>query len=359
MLKKLDKYIIRKYLSTFFFVVLIISLIACVIDFSDHLDDFNKSKAPLSKIIGQYYFNFVPYINGLLWPLYALLSVIFFTSRLAFNSEIISILNAGVSFGRLMRPYLIAAAILAGMQLYMNSEWIPRGSKAKIEFENTYFYSHNDEGKRRNVHLFLSENSKVFIKNYIKRDSVAVDVMVETFDSTGLRSILSADKMTYLPEGKWRIEKYYTRTFLGLREDIREGKSVDTTFNLLPEDFVNYDNAKDAMTSRELRRYIERQKSRSAGNTEAYEIELHRRWAGPFTIFILTMIGMSLAARKIRGGIGLHLALGVGLGALYILMFQFSTTFVTNAGLPPMLGVWIPTFIFSLVAVVLMFKAQK
>jgi lipopolysaccharide export system permease protein len=359
---KIDKYIIKKYITTFFFIVVVISMIAGVIDFSDHIDDFLESDAPISKIITQYYFNFFPFISGLMWPLYALIAVIFFTSRMAYNSEIISILNAGVSYWRLMRPYLIAATLLAGMHLFMNSTLIPLGSKAKTAFENTYLYSHNDLGKTRNVHMYISPTTKIYIKRYIKRDSLARDVMMEEFKDGKLASILSADEIRCLPEGegkKWQLKKYYKRTFDGLREKVEEGESQDTVLNLLPEDFISYDNAKDAMTSAELQYYINRRKSRGAGGTEIYEVEYHRRWAQPATLFILTIIGMSLASRKMRGGIGFHLALGVGLGSLYIVMFQFSTTFVTNGNLPAIVGVWIPSVVFALVALYLVSKAQK
>lgn len=362
MLTKLDKYIIKKYLSTFFFVVLVFSMIAGVVDFSDHIDDFLESDASWSQIIGQYYLNFFPFINGLLWPLYALISVIFFTSRMAYNSEIISILNAGVSYWRLMRPYLVAAFLLFAIHLFMNSFTIPLGNKAKTTFENSYLYSGNDKGKTRNVHMYISPTSKIYIKRYSKRDSIAKEVMIEEFKDGELVSILSADAIKCLSGGdgkKWNIRKYYKRTFMGLREIIEEGESKDTTFNLLHDDFVSFDNAKDAMTSSELKYYIDRRKSRGAGGTEMYEVEYHRRWAQPATLFILTIIGMSLASRKVRGGIGFHLALGVGLGSLYIIMFQFSTTFVTNGDLPAIIGVWIPSVVFTFVAMYLVSKAQK
>ncbi len=360
MLKKLDRYIIKQYLSTFFFLALVASMLAGVVDFSDHVDDFLKSKAPIKEIVFHYYLNYFPYINGLLWPIYSLITVIFFTSRMAYNSEIISILNAGTSFWRLLYPYIVAASIVAGINLLMNTVLIPQGNKKKTEFENTYFYKNNDKGKTRNVHLFTSPNSKIYIKRYIKRDSSAQDVMIEGFKDGQVTSILFADKIKCLPEeGKWRLKNYYIRTFKGLREEIVEGTELDTVINLLPEDFIAFDNAQDAMTSRELTTHINRQRSRGAGGTASYEIEMHRRYAQPFTIFILTLIGVSLASRKIRGGIGLHLALGLGIGSLYIFMFQFSKTFSINGSLPPSLGVWIPSIVFSFVALYLISKAQK
>ncbi len=360
MLKKLDKYIIRKFLLTFFFAVLVFSLIAGVVDFSDHLDNFLRSNAPVKKIIFEYYLHFIPYISAMLFPMYSLIAVIFFTSRMAFNSEIISMLNAGMSFGRLLRPYMIAASILTALGLLLNTLLIPMGSKVKTKFENEYVYRKTDRGKTLNVHLFLSEDSKIFIKRYLKRDSTAKDVMLETFKDKELHSILFADKIKALPDGRtWEFYKYYTRTFNGLREEIEEGDTMRMEMNLKPEDFVAYDNAKDAMTSSELLTHISRQRSRSAGGTQAYEVEFHRRIAQPFLIIILTIIGMSLSARKTRGGMGFNIALGVGLGSVYIFLFQFSTTLVINGTMPPWLGVWLPSILFTFVAMYLVKTAQK
>ncbi len=362
MLSKLDRYIVKKYLNTFFFIVLIVCMLAGVIDFSDHIDDFLKSKAPITKIIGQYYLFFFPYISGLLWPLFSLMAVIFFTSRMAYNSEIIAILNSGSSYFRLMRPYLFASTVLVLIHLLLNAFIIPLGNKEKTDFENNYLYSHNDMGKTRNVHLFISPESKIYIKRYVKRDSTAKEVMIENFKDGELISILSADNIrcTGNEDGKeWSVNKFYQRTFDGLKETVVEGEKFDTLLNLLPDDFIAYDNAKDAMTSSELTYFINRKKSRGAGGTELYEVELHRRYAQPFMVYILTILGMSLSSRKVRGGTGLHLALGVGLGSLYIFLFQFSTTLSINGGLPPMLSVWIPSFLFLGVALYLVSKAQK
>ncbi len=360
MIKILDKYIIKKYLSTFFYAVIIFSLLACVIDFSDHLDNFMRSNAPIKSILFEYYLFFIPFFVGLVWPLFCLISVIFFTSRMAYNSEIISIINTGSSFGRLLRPYMMAATVLAGLNLLLNTYIIPKGSKIKTEFENVYIYKMTDKGKTQNVHLFTSPDSKVYIKRYSKRDSTAKDVMIEHFEEGRLKKILSAEKIKALPEGgKWKLIDYTERTFNGLREEMEEGKEKTMSINLLPEDFISYDNAKDAMTSQELHQYIERQRSRGAGGTQLYEVELHRRYAQPFIVYILTIIGMALSSRKVRGGIGLHLALGIALGSVYIFLFQFSITLSINGNFPPMLSVWMPSILFAFIALYLVLKAQK
>ncbi len=360
MIKTLDRYIIKKYLTTFFFAVIIFSMLACVIDFSDHLDNFMRNNAPLKKVIFQYYLFFIPYIVGLIWPLFCLISVIFFTSRMAYNSEIISMINTGMSFRRLLWPYMVASFILASINLLLNNYIIPKGSKIKTNFENEYIYKMTDRGKTKNVHLFTSPNSKIYIKRYMKRDSTANDVMIEEFENGSLKRILSAEKIKALPkDGEWKLIDYYERTFKGMREEVVEGEEKVMRINLMPDDFIAYDNAKDAMTSSELSQYINRQKSRGAGGTKLYEVEYHRRYAQPFIVFILTIIGMALSSRKVRGGIGLHLALGAGLGSVYIFLFQFSTTLSINGSVSPMLSVWLPSILFMFIAIILVSKAQK
>lgn len=362
MLKKLDAYIIKKYLATFFFTVLIFTMISVVIDFSDKVEDFIEEPVTIRQILVEYYLNYIPHINSLLWPLYALISVIFFTSRMAFNSEIISILNAGVSFGRLMRPYLIAATVIAGIHFIGNHFVIPIGNKTRLDFEHTYIWKHSDEGKTNNVHLFTSPTEKVYIKSYRKRDTLARDFRIETFEGEKLVSLIKAQTAEWIgPPNKWRLRNYEIRTFNGLREtiDIGMNKQLDTTVNITPADFVRYANQKEMMPTSELMECIDIERQRGIGNTKVYEIEMHRRSAEPFTIFILTIIGMAVASRKVRGGMGLHLAIGVALGAIYIFMSKFSITFATNDNLSALLGVWIPNIIFSFIAAILVLKAQK
>ena len=362
MLKKLDQYIIRKFLSTFFFTVLIFTMISGIIDFSEKVEKFIEEPITKREIYIDYYPNFLLYIDGLLWPLFTLIAVIFFTSRMAYNSEIISIFNAGVSFPRLMRPYIIAATLISGLHLVGNHYYIPKGNKTRLDIVHTYIWRDNDKGKTQDVHMFLSPDTKVYINYYRKRDSTARKFRLEKFKDNQLVYMLKANTAEWMgAPDKWKLRNYEIRTFNGMEEGLilGRGKEIDTTLALTPADFVDYKEQHTMMTTAELRAYISSQKARGVGNTQKYEIELHRRTAEPFTIYILTIIGMSIAARKVRGGIGLHLAMGIGIGALYIFFSRFAIVFATGQAIPVLLGIWLPNIVFSVVALVLARNAQK
>ena len=360
MLTTLDRFIIKKYLSTFFFAVLIFSMIATVIDLSDKVDDFLEEQVSVRAIVFDYYVNYLPYINALLWMLYALLSVIFFTSRMAYNSEIIAILNSGTSFWRLARPYLIAAAVVAAINIAGNHYLVPLGNKAKVNFENTYIWKDNDKGETQKVHFFITPDTKVYVRSFQKRDSVALDFKVERFENNELVWLLDARRAEW--EGapdRWKVRDFTVREIDGMTERITARDELDTTFNFTPEDFVNFVNAREAMTTPELVRYVDRQRARGASNYKSYEVEIHRRTAEPFTIFILTILGLAIAGRKTRGGVGLHLAMGAGLGALLVFLSKFSITLANSGVFSAFIAVWTPNIIFGALAVWLSGRAQQ
>lgn len=362
MLKTLDRYILKKFMTTFFFTVLIFSMIAMVIDFSEKIEKFIEEPITQREIILDYYPNFLLFIASLLWPLFTLIAVIFFTSRLASNSEIISIFNAGVSYRRFMRPYLIGAGIIALMSLAGNHYFVPMGNKQMLRVVYTYIDKNNDKGKTQNVHLFVSPDTKVFIEFFRKRDTTARNFRIEHFEDNRLTSLLKAESARWVgAKQQWQLNDYEIHTFNGLQEGliIGRGQQVDTTLNLTPDDFVDYKEQHSMMTTPELKRYIANQKKRGVGNTNKYEVELYRRTADAFTIFILTIIGMSIASRKVRGGIGLHLAIGILLGAIFIFLSRFSIVFATGQVVPPLVGMWIPNIVFGAIAVYLVVKAQK
>lgn len=362
MLKKIDKYIIKKFLSTFFFTMLIFTMLSVIIDVSNNIEDFIEEEATISQIVFDYYLNWVMWINGLLIPLYALIAVIFFTSRMAYNSEIISILNAGVSFRRLMWPYMLAGGFITLLHLIGNHYLIPSGNKVHYDFQHQYIWKHNDEGKTSDVHMFIGPQTTAYIKHYRKRDSVARDIKVERYQDNQLVYLLKAKSAEWIgPPNRWKLKNYQIRTFNGLKEtfELMDKEELDTTLNITPGDFVEYKNQNEMMTTDQLVNYIGMQEARGINNTKRYRVELHRRTAEPFTVLILTIIGMTIAARKVRGGIGFHLALGFALGAIYVFLSKFSATFATNESLPPIVGVWIPNLIFGCVALWLISKAQK
>ncbi len=362
-MKILDRYIIFKYLGAFFFTALSCSLIVVAIDLSQKVENFVSEKLTAEQIILDYYIYFVPHINILLFPLYALISVIFFTSRLAYNSEIISVLNAGVSFRRLIRPYMITALALSALHLWVNHTLDPLGSKKRVNFENTYIYKGNKEYDRSsNIHLFTDSVTKVYVRYFRESDNGISDFRLERFRDGELVYLLKAARADWLEEEeKWRIADYTVYTFEGLNETMQphKGESFDTTLNMRPVDFIRFKNQKEMMTSAEIRQYVESERSRGIANTRIYEIEYHRRTADAYTLLVLTLIGLSLSARKVRGGIGLHLALGISIGAAYIVLSKFSITFAQGNLIPPTLGVWIPNIIFTGIALYLVSKAQK
>jgi len=360
-----------KYLKTFFFTVLLFTMVSVIIDFSSQVDKFVEEACTKQEILVDYYLAFIPWINGLLFPLFALIATIFFTSRMAYNSELISILNAGVSFRRIMLPYLIASSLICGLHLFGNHYVIPLGNKSKVDFEHKYIYKNEDKGQTRDVHLLLNRNeeentqSKAYVRFYRKRDTSAKDLILEQFADNRLVFRLKAKSAKWIAQkdsiNNWQLKDYELRTFDGDQETMVFGtrKTIDTLLNLYPEDFVYYENDKLTLTTPELQRAIALQKQRGVKTTKSYQIEILRRTAEPVTIIIVTLIGMAIASRKVRGGLGLHLALGIALGAIYVFLSKFSTTFATNHSLPPALAVWMPNILFTGILGYLVSKAQK
>jgi len=358
----IDYYIIRKYFTTFFFTALLFSIIAVTIDFSEHIENFIEKPVTKKEIIFDYYLNFIPWINGLLWPIFSLISVIFFTSRLARNTEVVAMLNAGMSYMRFLRPYIISACILTIIYLLGNHIFFPIGNKKLKTFDNTYISPGNIRVKSNNIHLFIGPETKVFIATYHKHDSTGTGFRLENYDDLQLTYVLKARTFQYIAKtGKWRLRDYDIRAWKDGKESYHSGRNMqlDTTLPLYPSDFVYFINEKEMMTSAELTDYIRYEQQRGASNARIMRSEYHRRWAEPFTIIILTIIGASVASRKLRGGMGLHLAVGVSLGAIYVLMSKFALTFSTNLNMPPMLAMWTPNLIFGILAAYLVKKAQK
>jgi lipopolysaccharide export system permease protein len=359
---KIDWYLFKKFMATFFFTVLIFTMITVIVDFSEKVERFVESEISRQEIIFGYFPNFVIFIHGMLFPLFTLISVVFFTSRLANNSEIISIFNSGVSFRRLLRPYLLGAILIAGLHAVGSHYFIPKGTKIRMNLENTYFYTDRDVGKQRNIHLFVDTNTIAYINFWRRSDSVMRDIRLETYTDHQLTAILKAASAAWQgPPNKWRLTNYEMRTFNGLEESIvlGMGEHLDTTFNLAPADFVDYKDQQAMMTTPELSAYIAKQKARGAGNTAKYEAEYHRRLAEPATVLILCLIGVAVAARKIRGGLGIHLAIGILLGALFLILSRFSAVFAAGNALPIVLSVWLPNMFFGTIAAVLVWRAQE
>jgi len=358
--KVLDAYFIRQYLATVFFSLLIFSMISCAIDFSDKVQSIIEKPCTWKDVLA-YYMGFVTHMASLLLPLYTLIGVVFFTSRLASNAEILSVFNAGVSFRRLLRPYLIAATAMMTLHLVINHYGAPKLNKWRLWFEHTYVWTDQDKGKTTNVHLMLSPGVKVFVRGYNKNAKSVSGLRLESFEGTKVKSILEAETARWKEDkGLWEIPKWSVRTFDGLREQYSQHNTVlDTAINISPNDFVYYANQREEMTTPQLMEAIDRDRGRGLPNTRSYEVEMYRRTADAFTIIILTIIGLAVAGRKVRGGMGLHLALGIGIGAAYIVFSKFTVSFATGGSMPVWLGMWLPNMAFALMAWWLVSRAQK
>lgn len=358
-MRKLDWYIIKKFLGTFFFSITLILLIVVVFDISEKIDDFIEKEAPLEAIIFDYYLNFIPYFGNLFSPLFTFIAVIFFTSKMAGNTEIISILSSGVSFNRMLRPFLISATILGVLSFLLGNFIIPPANQTRLDFENTYIknpYRNRD----KNIHMQISPGSFVYMESYNSNKNIGYKFSMEEFDGGKLTQKLFANYVEWdSTNGKWNVHHYFMRKLNGLEEEITEGKELDTLINLNPNDFNVRLNTVETMNFFELNDYIDEARMKGSKNLVFHLIEKHKRIAFPFATIILTLIAVAFASKKVRGGIGLHLGAGLLISFSYILFMQVSTTFATNGDLSPMLAVWIPNLCYMVLAAYLLRKAPK
>ena len=358
-LQTLDWYLIKKFLGTFFFTLAIFLAIAVVFDYSEKVDDFIAKKAPLSEIIGLYYINFIPYYAGMLSPLLIFIAAIFFTAKMANNTEIVAILSGGISFRRLLYPYFIVALFLAIVSFVFNAFIIPNANKVRVDFENKYI-NNQFVYKERNIHMQLDDSTYAYLESYSNINNVGYLFSLEKFKGKDLHYKLLADQISWDSVLKnWRIQNYSIRYINGLNESIIRGTLLDTTLAMSPEDFARKDNSIKTLTLTELNAYIAKEKKRGAADLVAYEIEKYTRYAMPISTFILILIAVSLSSKKVRGGIGIQLGIGIGSSFAYILLMQFTTTFAIKGGLHPMVAVWIPNLLFGIYGLYLLKIAPK
>lgn len=350
---RLDWYIIRKFIGTYIFSIVLIISVALVFDFNENLSKFTKYHAPWRAIVFDYYANFIPYYSNLFSPLFVFIAVIFFTSKLAGNSEIIAMLSSGVSFRRLMRPYMISCVLIASVTFYLNSFVIPHGTVIRQNFESLYRNSKKNTSAE-NVQLQVGKGTVAYIQHYDDRYKRGYGFSLDKFEGKKLVSHMTAMEIQYdtIADAKyhWKATNWKTRTLVGLRERIVTGDVKDTVILMEPTDLVYSKGQQETFTSPELLDYISKQTSRGSGNVVQYEVEFHKRIAMSFSSFILTIIGLSLSARKRKGGMGLYLGIGLGLSFGYIMLQTVSSTFAINAGTPPVLAAWIPNLIFAFIA---------
>lgn len=359
-MKKLDLYILKKFLGTFFFMLAVIMSIAIVFDISEKLEKFVKAGAPLDKIVFNYYLNFVFYYGNLFSSLLIFLSVLLFTSQMAQRTEIVAILASGVSFRRFLVPYMLGATILCGVSLYFTHYQLPIANKTRLAFEERYL-NKQFRISDKNLHRQFSKNSIAYFQSFSTVNNIGYNFSIENWSDDGkLEYKLMADRALYdSATGKWTIENYYTRFLTDSGETIDHGRRLDTLINLEPSDFGKRLSVASTMGYQELTDFIKAERLRGSDKTVHYQIEKHQRSSYPFAAYILTIIGVAIASRKSRGGIGSHLAVGVLIAVSYIFAMKVTTVAATNAGLDPLLAVWVPNILYAVVAVVLYFKAQK
>jgi len=358
-MKKLDWYIIKKFLGTFFFSIGLIMAIAIVFDVSEKLQDFIEKKAPLEAIIFDYYLNFIPYFANLFSPLFIFISVIFFTAKMAANSEIVAILAGGISFRRMLRPYMVSATVLALLSLYLNNFLIPKANAKRLAFEENYIrnkYRFSD----KNIHRQIAPGTYVYFESFNNLANIGYKFSLEKFNNNQLEYKLISDYVQWdSVKTKWVIHNYYERFLNGEKQEFIKGNTKDTTINLSPEDFSRRENFIEAMDYYELNQFIADEKFKGSENIPFYEVEKYKRIAFPFATFVLTLIGVSLSSRKVRGGIGMHIGMGLLISFAYILFMQVSTVMATNTGMNAAYAVWIPNVIFGILALFLLKKAPK
>jgi lipopolysaccharide export system permease protein len=360
-IKLIDAYIIRKFLGTFFFCLVLILTIAVVFDFAEKIDNFMENKAPVKAIIFDYYFNFIPYFATLFAPLFVFISVIFFTSKMAVNTEIIAILNSGMSFKRMMWPYFLSALVIAIFTFCLTNFIIPKANLSRIEFENKYYRVVNRKPIAENVHRQVFKNVNVYMGTFNPISQRGQNFTIEQFnDSNMLVSKLSATSVIFdTAKNKWTALNYYIRRIKGNEEVITYGRQIDTTLQIRPQDFSRDPGFVGTMTYNELNNYIDLLRLQGSDELKLFLIEKHRRFANPFAVFILSLIGVSLSSKKVRGGIGMNIGIGLILSFSYILFLQFASQFSLKGSLGPMLAMWIPNIIYSIVAMVLYKMAPK
>lgn len=363
-MKKLDGYILKKYLTTFFFCLLLLTTIVVVVDASEHTDDFVKSKLPVSRIITDYYFGFIPRIVAMLFPLFIFISVIFFTSKMAGRSEVVAILSSGVSFNRYLRPFAVGGLLMTALLWFGYQFLIPQANRKWADFEKNYVDvnsgGHRKSSYKQNMYFKLDENSWVGIKGYDTVSRTGNNLFVQRYRNNALEYNLRAISFTWdSSQRKWKLNNVQERYVNGINEKLEITPAKWMNYSFTPIDLRRDDYLKDQMTTPMLNDFIRKERSRGSEMVNALMVERYNRDAIPVSVFILTIIGAVLASRKVRGGSGIHLAIGVVISVLYVLLSRLSVVFATKGDFHPFLASWTPNILFAFVAFYFYKKAPK
>lgn len=343
-MKKIDWYIAKKFLGTFFFAILLIMAIAVVLDYNEKMDNFAEHEAPTWAIV-KYYLTFIPYMANMLAPLITFVACIFFTSKLAGNSEIIAMLAAGISFKRLLRPYMLSALFLGLLTFALNSWVIPVTSVPRLELLKKY-YKDKDVKVQRNSQFMVAPGQVAYFYSFDRQSQTGSRFALERFEGTQLRSRLTANQAIWQGNDTWHLTDYKILDITDDGETSHEGYSLDTVVHVAPEDIIIGANDMEKLTTPALNQYIDKQKSRGVGNIKEYEIEYHKRYAAIATSFILTFLGVCLSSKKIRGGMGINLGIGLVLAFTYIMFQTVSSSFAVSGEMSVILAVWLPNLVY-------------
>jgi len=347
----IDLYIVRKFLGTFFFSIALILSIAVIFDFSEKIDNFLDHDARLIDIMTKYYLNFVPYFAVLFSSLFTFVSVIYFTSRMAYRTEFIAIICSGMSFSRILVPYFFSAAVIAIFSFVLSDYVIPDSNRVRLEFEETYYHSIPIRVTERNIHRQIEPGVYIYMESYSTISDLGHRFSMEKYEDGKLVSKLMSDYVKWDSTlNKWVIRNYYIREIGDFRETVTKGTRIDTTLSLHPGDFKHRLNYMETMSIRELKDYIEQLKMLGESNVKAYQIEKNKRYAFPVSAFILTLIGVSVSSRKVKGGIGMQLGIGLMVAFSYLLFMQFSSQFAIKGSLHPAIAVWMPNLVYAIIA---------
>ncbi|MBA2744832.1 MAG: LptF/LptG family permease [Flavisolibacter sp.] len=360
MLKKIDWYIIRKLLLTFFSCMFIMTTLAVAIDISEKTDDFVKSGLNSKQIFQEYYIGFIPWIWGLLYPLFVFIAVIFFTSKMALRSEVIAILASGVSYNRWLRPYLMAGLFLAVLLFFAARYVLPKGNAIRSSFQSTFIDRSQGTGSYNHIYRRIDSITYIGMRNYDTASLAAGGFFMEKVRAHRMVYNLRAQRIEWdTSVNKWKLTGVLERHIDSLQESVTNRDVMHLNLNIHPRELKKDEYLKDNLTTPELSRYIINEEERAAEGLNPLKVEMYRRVATPFTVLLLTLIGAVIAGRRSRGGSGLHLAIGIIIAAIFIVSDKFSTTFSVKGDLPPLIAAWIPNIFFSFVALYLYKKAPK
>ncbi len=356
----IDRYIMRKFLGTYLFAIGLIIVVVVIFDAAEKIDDFTELKAPLKAILLDYYLNFIPFFINQFSGLFTFIAVIFFTSKMAYNTEIIAILSSGVSFRRLMWPYFLSSLLIALLATSLNLYIIPGANAHRVQFEQKYMKRQQNVRYDRHIYRQIAPEVFAYIRDFSENSSRASFLVIEKYSGRDILSSIEAQNASFNPETRhWTADRYLERTFVDEKEHLQKKTKLDTLIDLSPVELGRVEQLVQTMNIGELNQFIENQREKGSDMIAVFEVEQHRRYAYPASTFILTLIGVSLSSRKVRGGTGLHIGIGIGLCFSFILFSRFAEEFAKSGVFPAGIAVWLPNIIYACIAVYLYRRAPK